>query len=90
MGAKLWRSGTREGGWVILMDLMMPLIDGYEVLRQVQQHPALLDGNRVIVMSASERLAAEGQNWPNQMVADVLPKPFALDQVLAFLVRVTA
>lgn len=89
-GAEALKVLQREGGWVILLDLMMPLIDGYEVLRQLQQHPALLDGNQIIVMSASGRLASEGQNWPSQMVADVLPNPFSLDQVLTLVKRLAA
>ncbi len=78
----------REGGWVLFLDLFMPQIDGHEVLRQLQQDPTLLDGNQVILMSSSEYLAREAHRWPRQVVGQVLPKPFDLDQVLA-LVRVT-
>ena len=72
---------------MVLLDLMMPQIDGYEVLRQLHENPTLHDGNKVIVMSASWRLASDGQNWLSQVVADVLPKPFSLDQVLSLVKR---
>jgi CheY-like chemotaxis protein len=73
---------SREGGWVVFLDLVMPRLDGGAVLRQLQQRPALLHNNRVIVMSSNERLQIESRHWPRQVVAGVLPKPFALDDVL--------
>ena len=75
---------------MVLLGLMMPQIDGYEVLRQLHEHPTLHDGNKVMVMPASWRLASDGQNWLSQVVADVLPKPFDLQHVLTLVKRLTA
>jgi CheY-like chemotaxis protein len=69
---------------------MMPKIDGLEVLRQLRHNPTVLDGNQVIVMSASGRLPSVAQQWPDQVVAEVLPKPFDLDHVLTLVRRLAA
>jgi DNA-binding response OmpR family regulator len=89
-GTQTLEALKREGGWVILLDLMMPKIDGLEVLRQLRHDPTLLDGNLVIVMSASWRLSSAVQEWSDQVVAEVLPKPFDLDHVLALVSRLAA
>jgi CheY-like chemotaxis protein len=89
-GAEALEALKREGGWVILLDLMMPKIDGYEVLRQLQRDSALLDGNKVIVMSANWRLASDRLNSLSQVVADVLPKPFELQHVLTLVKRLSS
>ena len=80
---------AREGGWVIFLDLVMPRLDGAAVLSQLQQQPALLHHNKVIVMSSSEHLQIESRHWPREVVAGVLPKPFELDQVLDLVRRLS-
>ena len=72
----------REGGWVILLDIMMPNVDGREVIRQLQANEALRDRNKVALMSAGGRLAQERLHLP-AVVEALLPKPFDLDDVLA-------
>ncbi len=68
---------------MLFLDLQMPQMTGQEVLAHLHQHPPLLAGNRIVVMSSSWRLTSEALTWSRQVVADVLPKPFELEHVLA-------
>jgi CheY-like chemotaxis protein len=56
---------------LILLDLMMPVVSGWEVLAAIDQNPALSDVP-VVVMSAYADQAPRG-------VAHVLKKPFSLE-----------
>ena len=77
----------QEGDWIILLDIMMPNIDGHEVLRQLQANQRLRDHNRVALMSAGGRLAQERLHLATDLVEALLPKPFDLDDVLAVVSR---
>ncbi len=77
----------QEGGWVVLLDIMMPNVDGREVIRQLQTNDALRDQNKVALMSAGGRLAQERQHLSGDVVEALLPKPFDLDDVLAVVSR---
>jgi CheY-like chemotaxis protein len=59
---------------VVLLDLMMPVMSGWEVLREMQQDPGLA---RIPVCVVS----AQGHATPN--VSCILPKPVNVDAVLA-------
>jgi CheY-like chemotaxis protein len=63
---------------VVLLDLMMPRLDGWEVLRRVRAAPAL-DATAVVVISAS------GLPAPPAGADHLLPKPFELPALLALL-----
>jgi CheY-like chemotaxis protein len=76
-----------EGGWIILLDIMMPNVDGREVIRQLQINKTLRDKNRVALMSAGGRLAQERLHLATDVVEALLPKPFDLDDVLAVVSR---
>jgi CheY-like chemotaxis protein len=68
---------TREP-LVVMLDLMMPVLDGYQVLSELERDPGSRTGRKVIVMSASERLLSG--EFPR---ADaLLPKPFELLDLL--------
>lgn len=73
---------TREPGWVILLDLCMPQMDGCEVLRQLQRNPDLQKNNRVVLMTASMSFTRLRLSFPVELVPRVLPKPFELDEVV--------
>jgi len=61
---------------VILLDLMMPVMDGWEFRRQQQSDPALA-GVPVIILSALEQRRAAEVN-----AAAVLKKPLDFDRLL--------
>lgn len=67
---------SRELPCVILLDLMMPIMDGWEFRRQ-QQGDAKLSGIPVVVITAA------GEHRASTIAVDrILPKPLQLDHVL--------
>ena len=77
----------RESGWIILLDVMMPKMDGREVIRRLQASQTLRAQNKVALMSAGGRLAQERLHLAADVVEALLPKPFDLDDVLAVVSR---
>ena len=75
----------REGGWVILLDLMMPRMTGQQVVDRLKTDQTLLQDNKVVLMSAGWRLAREGHALKSDIVVAALPKPFEIDEVLSLL-----
>ena len=64
---------------LVLMDLMLPLLDGFEAMRELKDRPETRN-IPVIVMSANSALL---QHIGNQQLADeTIRKPFDLDDVL--------
>jgi len=76
------QSGERHPG-VILLDLMMPVMDGWQFRREMRADPSLPD-IPVVVMSASLTVEREAQGMS---AAAVLPKPVGLDLLLATVKR---
>jgi CheY-like chemotaxis protein len=68
---------------LILLDLMMPGMDGFEVSRRLRDDPATAS-IPIVVMSASERIRN-----PSMILAvdGRLPKPFELDELYATVAR---
>lgn len=73
----------QEGGWIVLLDIMMPRLDGRQVLEQLRQEPALLKNNKVVLMSAGWRLDSEGPTLRSEIVVASLRKPIDLGELLA-------
>ncbi|GAC1449128.1 MAG: hypothetical protein PVSMB4_07080 [Ktedonobacterales bacterium] len=75
--------------WLVLLDLMMPVMDGYAVLRVIQDDPNLAARCTVVVLSASLRNALRPP--PAQLAPAVaaLPKPYDLDALLNLLERLS-
>lgn len=68
----------RGGGRVVLLDLLMPVLDGRGVMNELQANPHERARHKVILVSATTNL--EGAR---DLEADgVLPKPFTVDQLL--------
>lgn len=73
---------------VLLLDLMMPRGNGYEVCRRVRENAAL-DGVRIIMLTARGR--DEDQQQGLALGADAyVTKPFAVSDVLDCVARVLA
>lgn len=72
----------RGGRFLVLLDLMMPRLDGLGVLREIENHPEMRGGNAIVVMSAAERLFALSAILRTGMVSEQVAKPFELDVLL--------
>jgi CheY-like chemotaxis protein len=66
---------------VILLDLMMPVMDGFEFIVAQQADPALA-GIPVVVITAAGEAKARGVR-----ATQVLPKPLRADQLIAAVKR---
>ena len=78
----------QENGWLILLDLMMPYMDGNAVLQVLREDRALLDGNIVVLMSAGNM--AQDPQPMQEPVQAILPKPFDLESVLSLVNQLTS
>ena len=79
-GAQALQAIAQKKPDLILLDLMMPGIDGFEVLRSVREHPALCD-IRVVILSAlnaNEDIVRAYQMGAN----DFISKPIILEKLL--------
>jgi chemosensory pili system protein ChpA (sensor histidine kinase/response regulator) len=65
---------------LILLDLRMPRMDGFEFLRRLKDHPSAGDFS-VLVMSAHSQVSAT-EHHPR--VVGTLPKPFTVDMLLSW------
>lgn len=70
-------------GMVVVLDLLMPLLSGWDVLEAVEAEPERLGRHAYIVLTATYRLPrlAE-QHRLVQLHADFVSKPFELDHLL--------
>ncbi|MFI5271878.1 MAG: response regulator transcription factor [Ktedonobacterales bacterium] len=64
--------------WVVLLDVMMPQVDGLEVCRQLAARGDLAARHRVVVMTACPPLDGE----PPEPAVALLAKPFQLAHLL--------
>lgn len=68
---------------VILLDRMMPRMDGVEVLQVIASEPALRQSIAVVFMTArNDPLDRETARLLDEMTVDTLSKPFDLDALL--------
>lgn len=63
---------------IVLLDVMMPGVDGLEVCRRLAARPDLASRHRVIVMTACPPLDGE----PPEPAAALIAKPFQLARLL--------
>jgi two-component system, chemotaxis family, chemotaxis protein CheY len=77
-GAQALEEVSRMRPHVILLDLMMPVMDGWTFLRHCTDIP-------VVLMSASYNLRGA---LPREPVMGVLPKPFDLDDLIDLVAKV--
>ncbi|HLW01727.1 MAG TPA: response regulator [Ktedonobacterales bacterium] len=63
---------------IMLLDLMMPIMDGWEVCRHLAVRPALRQHLSIILMSAGEKL----EQARDLQVEGYLAKPFDVDHLL--------
>jgi two-component system chemotaxis response regulator CheY len=68
---------------VVLVDLRMPDVSGFELLRQVELDPALTERHAYIVLSADEQSLPVVRAMRSAIVLTGIAKPFDLDTLLA-------
>jgi CheY-like chemotaxis protein len=76
------RQGTRPDA--ILLDLMMPVMDGYQLLLELRKN-ATLASIPVVVITAAGNARVEAEKLG---VAGHLQKPFKVDELLAMIERI--
>lgn len=76
---------ARNDYGTVLLDLMMPRVDGHGVLRFLEQHPIPA---RVIVMTANMQGGSEAAD--SKPVFRVLSKPFDIQQLISHVRECTA
>ena len=79
----LLEDGARR---VLLLDLMMPIMDGWELCRHLAERPAMRRSLAIILMSAGEKL----DQARDLQVEGYLAKPFDVDQLLECLTPFTS
>jgi|SRR5690242_10482627 len=76
----LLRSATER--YVVLLDLLMPNMDGIEVLREVAKDQRLATRHAYILVTVSRRAGSEELSQSLALAVPVVPKPFSLDTLL--------
>lgn len=80
----LERMRKHSEGLVVLLDLMMPGMDGYAVLQVLAADSPLATKHSYILMTASGELLPENvRQLLKHLHVPLLPKPFELDDLLA-------
>jgi CheY-like chemotaxis protein len=69
------------GPRVVLLDLLMPRVDGAEVVNTLEQQPSERGRHHIILVSALTNL--EQERYRNLRVDGRLQKPFTVDQLLS-------
>lgn len=74
------------GPCLILLDLMMPVMDGRDVMNQLRASPEARARHKVVLISAMDKLENARDLEPDSM----LPKPFSVDQLLSMVETTSA
>ncbi len=75
-----------EQRMVVLLDQLMPGVDGVKVLQAIQQDPALTK-HAYILMTASSQTPSEAISLLSDLSAELLRKPFELDTLFESIER---
>ena len=67
-----------EESYLVLLDLMMPIMSGHEFCQRLNAMPELRKQHVIILMSAMDKLEEAEALRPDA----IMPKPFVVDDVL--------
>lgn len=76
-----WQAMLTQEPDVVILDLMMPGVDGWEILRRRKEHPHLIH-TPVIVATARSRRADKAQAAFLNQVNDYIIKPFSIAELV--------
>lgn len=77
-GCEALRRALAEAFDLIILDVMMPVLDGFEVLRQIRKRSAV-----PVIMLTARTSQSDRIDGLNAGADDYLPKPFAPEELLA-------
>jgi CheY-like chemotaxis protein len=69
-------------GMVVLLDQLMPNLDGLGVLRALRAEPALASRHTFILLTARTRVSTPVGDDPNTLLVSLVRKPFELEALL--------
>jgi CheY-like chemotaxis protein len=76
--------------WLVLLDQLMPILDGTGFLREVQKNPALFSRHVYILLTARSRISTPTLDLATSLGVSVLKKPFELEQLLELVAQAAA
>lgn len=82
--------GASQERWLVLLDQLMPVLDGTGFLRAVQANPALISRHVYILLTARSRLSTPTLDLAAALEVSVLKKPFELDELLKLVAQSAA
>jgi two-component system, OmpR family, response regulator CpxR len=77
-GREALRRALQGGFDLMILDVMMPVLDGFEVLRQIRKRSAV-----PVILLTARTAQADRVDGLNAGADDYLPKPFAPEELLA-------
>lgn len=69
---------------LVLLDIMMPRLNGYQVLAQLQQDPALAPIPVIVMTSLDDQASHSEKDWAQRLgVCQFITKPTSPDKIMA-------
>lgn len=79
-----------QGGWVVVLDQLLPVLDGTGFLQAVQADPGLTSQHVYILVIAHAYISTPLLNWAASVGIPILKKPFDVDDLLGVVAQAAA